>query len=50
MEDQRPDNTAFGVEATAEERGGSIDRNSSAPGDNSRGGPGEHAHYPLSWK
>lgn len=49
-EDQRSDNTAFGVEATAEERDGFIDHNESAPGDNSGGSPGEHARYLLSWK
>jgi hypothetical protein len=48
--DQRLDNTAFGVEATAEERGGLIDHNGSAPSDNSGRSPGEHTHYPLSWK
>lgn len=50
-EDQRPNNTAFRVEgAIAEERGGFIDHNGSAPGGNSGRSPGEHAHYPLSWK
>jgi hypothetical protein len=51
MEDQRPDNAAFRVkEATAEERGGFIDHNESAPSDNSGRSLGEHTHYPLSWK
>jgi hypothetical protein len=49
--DQRPDNTAFRVkEATTEERGDFIDYTGSALGDNSDRSPGEHAHYPLSWK
>ncbi|KAF8850006.1 hypothetical protein BDZ45DRAFT_697068 [Acephala macrosclerotiorum] len=39
-EDRRPNNTAFGVGDTiAEERGGSLDDNRSAPGDNSSGSP-----------
>jgi hypothetical protein len=51
IKDQRPDNTAFGVEeATVEERGGLIDYNESALSDNLGRSPGEHAHYPLSWK
>ncbi|CZR55725.1 uncharacterized protein PAC_05613 [Phialocephala subalpina] len=37
-EDQRPKNTAFGVgDTTADERGGSLDDNESAPSDNSNG-------------
>jgi hypothetical protein len=48
-EDQCPDNAAFAIkEATAEERGGFIDHDESALGDNSGGSLGEHAHYPLS--
>ena len=49
-EDQRPNNTAFGVGDAIAERGGSLDDNGSAPGDNSGGSRGEHTHYPLSWK
>jgi hypothetical protein len=47
-ENRRPDNTAFGVrDATAEERGGSLDYNGLTPGDNSGGSPGEHTHYTV---
>jgi hypothetical protein len=49
MEDQRLDNIAFRVEeAITEERGGFIDHNESAPSEGRS--PGEHTHYPLSWK
>ena len=47
-ENRRPDNTGFGVgDVTAEERGGSLDNNGSAPGENSGGSPGEHAQYTV---
>ena len=49
-EDQRLNNTTFRVEeATTEERGGFIEHNGSALGDNSARSLGEHAYYPLPW-
>jgi hypothetical protein len=49
-EDQRLDNKTFRVEeTTAEERGGFMEHNGSALGDNSARSLGEHAYYPLSW-
>jgi hypothetical protein len=44
MGNQHPKNSAFKVGDAAVERGGSLDDNGSAVGDNPGGSLGEHAH------